>query len=384
MTVELHDRLQRLETWESPEIPVISLYLNLRPAFEERKTVAPRLRNLLEPISEQAKNLDHDGREALRQSVARVLAREPEIAANTGHCVALFVGGRPELDEFVTLPRKAWDTAVALPRPYLRPYLATLDQFHLIAAVVVDPRLSSVTLSYMGEVLDHTEIESPPIRKSDFAGWQGLDEHRVRHHADEVHRRQYRQVAEHLQRLGQEHEIDVIFVGGREEAVAAFLHQLPAALGSQVAATFTIDLHTATPAQIAKITAELEARFEEQEEQNLVTSVLEASRAGGLGVVGLEDTLQAANLGAVDLLLIGGTEMVPGYTCGNCGWLDLKGPVCPSCGETSTASPDIVESLAVKVRRASARAEHVLTPSDLNGIGVGARLRFPLPSGFGA
>ncbi len=382
MTVQLQDRLQHLETWESPDLPLISLYLNLGPGVEERKTVGARLRNLLEPIGEKAKALDHDGRENLRQAIGRLLAREHEIAANTGHCVALFVGGRPDLDELLTLPRKAWDTAVAMPRPYLRPYLATLDQFHRIATVVVDPRRSVITVTFMGEQLDHEEVESPPIRKNDYGGWKGLEEHRVRHHAEEVHRRHYRQVAEQLQRLTQAHGIDVVFVGGREEAVGGFLHQIPPALSELVADTFSIDLHTATPGQVTAITAQLEAGFEEREERRLVSSVLDAARAGGLGVIGVDQTLAAANLGAIDLLLVGGTEMVPGFDCGHCGWLATVGPVCPSCGQTSRPLADVLEPALAKVRHSGARTEHVMAPTDLDGERIGARLRFPLPPSF--
>ncbi|HUO45307.1 MAG TPA: hypothetical protein VM470_00575 [Acidimicrobiia bacterium] len=380
MTAELKDRLQQLEKWESPEIPILSLYLNLGPSIDERKSVGARLRNLLEPISGLDSDLEREARMALRKSVDRLLGLEHEIAANTGHCVAVFVGGKPELNEFLALPRKAWDRAMAGPRPYLRPYLAALDQFHRIATVVVDPRAASITTTYMREVIDRTTVESPPIRKSDYAGWHGLDEHRVRQHAEEVHRRHYRQVAEQLQTLQLAEELDVIFVGGRDEAVAAFLQQLPGQLTSLVAETFTVDVHTLTPGQLTKIVAELEERYEKSLEERLVTEVIEAARGGGLGLVGVEPALHAANLGAIDLLLIAGTETLPGYVCDHCGWMSLQGPDCRSCGEKARAVPDIIESLVLRVRRDGANAEHVLPPSQLNGDDVAARLRFQLPS----
>jgi hypothetical protein len=380
MTVELNDRLRRLESWESPQIPIISLYLNLRPEVEERKTISARLRNLLDPISHLEEGLDHEGRMALRAGIGRLLALEPDIAANTGRCVALFVGGRPPLDEFVTLPRKAWDIAFAGPRPYLRPYLATLDKFHRIATVVVDPRHSLISVSHMGKLLDRAEVESDPIRKADYAGWHGYDEHRVRQHAEEVHRRHYRELGEALQRLQQNGGFDAAFVGGRDEAVTAFLHQLPPQLSGLVAETFSIDTHSATPGQVARITSELEERYEARAERDLIEAVLEAARSGGPGTIGIEPSLNAANLGAVDLLLIAGTAMVPGFDCSNCGWLSMDGPHCPSCGQTSSAVPDIFETLAIRVRRAGAVVEHVTSPSELDGTRIAARLRFPVPA----
>jgi peptide subunit release factor 1 (eRF1) len=377
---ELHHALQRLEQLSSTSAPVVSLYLNLRPAIEERRTVGARLRNLLEPLQELETKLDHDGRMALRRSTQSVLAMEGEIAKNTGHGVAVFVGGSEEIHEFLTLPRKTWDVAVAAPRPYLRPLAATLDQFHQVATLVMDPRRSLIRVTHMGQCLDQTEIESEPIRKSDYGGWKGLDEHRVRQHAEEVHRRHYREVAEHLRKMKETFELDVVFVGGREETVAAFLHELPNGLKSLVAQTFIVDVNTETAGRIAKITAELEEAFEAHHELELVKQVIEAGREGGLVTVGVDDTIRAANFDAIELLLAAGSTMIPGWACESCGWLALSGPVCSACESEAIAVDDIIDSLLIKVRRTGGRTEHVATASELDQHLLAARTRFQVPA----
>ena len=373
---ELHQALQRLDQIESPSGPIVSLYLNLQPAVEERRTVGARLRNLLDPLQDLEAKLDHDGRMTLRRATHSVLEMETEIAKNTGHCVAVFVGGSPEIHEFLTLPRKAWDVAVAATRPYLRPIAATLDQFHHVATLIIDPRRSVLRVSHMGQTLDQSEVESEPIRKADYGGWKGLDEHRVRQHAEEVHRRHNREVAERLQHLKDEHGVEVVFVGGREEAVSAFLHGLSNGLRSLVADTFIVDVNTETEGRIAKVTAELEEAYEVKQELELVMKVMEVAKEGGLATIGVEDTLQAANFDAIELLVVAGTEMIPGWACGSCGWLALTGPVCPACQSEATSVDDFIDSLLYKVRRAGGEIEHVATASELDQHHLAARTRF--------
>jgi len=377
---ELHHALQRLEQQSSTSALIVSLYLNLQPAIEERRTVGARLRNLLDPFQDLETNLDHDGRMALRRATQQVLDMEAEIAMNTGHGVALFVGGSSEMHEFLTLPRKAWDVAVAAARPYLRPLAATLDQFHQVATLIIDPRRSLIRVTHMGHCLDQSEIESEPIRKSDYGGWKGLDEHRVRQHAEEVYRRHYREVAERLRRLRETFELDVVFVGGREETVAAFLHELPNGLKSLVAETFIVDVNTETTARIAKITAELEEAFEARQELELVKQVIETGQEGGLVTVGVDDTIRAANFDAIELLLVAGTSMIPGWACGSCGWLALSGPDCSACESEAIAVDDIVDGLIIKVRRTGGRTEHVAIASKLDQHQLAARIRFRIPA----
>jgi peptide subunit release factor 1 (eRF1) len=377
---ELHQALQRLEQLSNTSAPIVSLYLNLQPAIEERRTVGARLRNLLDPFQDLETELDHDGRMALRRATQIVLNMEAEIAMNTGHGVAVFVGGSSEIHEFLTLPRKAWDVAVAAPRPYLRPLAATLDQFHQVATLIIDPRRSLIRVTHMGRCLHESEIESEPIRKSDYGGWKGLDEHRVRQHAEEVHRRHYREVAERLRKLKETFELDVVFVGGRDETVAAFLHEVPNGLRSLVAETFIVDVNTETAARIAKVTAELEEAFEARHELELVKQIIETGREGGLVTVGVDDTIRAANFDAIELLLVAGTSMIPGWACGSCGWLALSGPVCSACESEAIAVDDIVDSLLGKVRRTGGRTEHVAIASELDQHQLAARIRFRIPA----
>jgi peptide subunit release factor 1 (eRF1) len=96
--------------------------------------------------------------------------------------------------------------------------------------------------------------------------------------------------------------------------------------------------------------------------------------------VGVDDTIRAANFDAIDLLLVAGSSMIPGWACRNCGWLALSGPDCSTCGSEAIAVDDIVDNLLIKVRRAGGRTEHIASTSDLDQYLLAARIRFPVPA----
>jgi hypothetical protein len=170
--------------------------------------------------------------------------------------------------------------------------------------------------------------------------------------------------------------VEAIFAGGREEAVSEFLSQIGEPLTKLIAGTFTADLHTITPAAVLQITAELEEGNEQRLADTLITATLELARAGGLATAGLTDTLAAANLGAIDRLLVSGTTMEPGWVCPACEWLSLTGPLCTGCGQQTERIPDLIDALIMKAQSQRTEVKHVRFPSKLDEDKVAARLRF--------
>jgi peptide subunit release factor 1 (eRF1) len=376
---DLNDQLGMLEKLESPTVPLLSVYLNMGIAFDERRTVGARLRNLLDPIVSVSGDLPRGARLSVRRSASRVLDMEHRVATSLGHGVAIFVGGEPDTEIFLKLPRRVWDTAWAGSRPYLRPLRAALDEFHRAATVVVEPRRSEVTVTYMGEVVDQAIIENDPIRKANYAGWAGLDEQRNRARADEQIQHTWREVGEQLFRFHQQYQLAVVFVGGREDAVAAFLHHLHPSLKPLVAETFTVDTHTLTPEILTQLTAEMEERFERRVEHELVEQVIAEAQAGGLAALGLEEVLNAASQAAIDLLLVDGDKRQPGWRCPYCGGFDLEGPQCSRCWKETESWDDIVEALSAAVVAQGGRVEHVMADHGIAGDTVAALLRFRPP-----
>lgn len=377
MTGRLEQELNRLMRIESPSLPVLSVYLNLSPERIERRTVNPRLRDLLLPIKKLAASgeLDHDSSMSLRDGVNRVFEMAPRFEVLLGSSVAVFLCDGLKLEEQLTMPRGVWDCAMVGPTPYLRPMRALLDEYRTVVSVVLDARTADISVSFMDEALHHEVIEVEELRKSNLAGWYALDEYRHRSHAEEVRHRLFRGVAERLNRLRRDLHIELVFVGGQTEVTAALLPFLDPKIRAMTE-TFVIDLHTLTPAVLATRLRELEGEFELREELRTVDDVYALSDAGDMGAIGVDRVLQAANRHAIAHLWIHNGAVMEGSLCPHCAGLSPRVEECPECGEQTEDIPDLFEVTTRAVVDAGGTVEHVMAPTRLSEDLVAASLRF--------
>jgi len=377
MAGHLEEELNRLTGLESSSLLILSVYLDLSAERIERRSISPRLRELLSPIKRLAASgeLDHDSSMSLRADAERVLETVPKFETLLGSSVAVFLCDGLGLEEQLTMPRGVWDCAMVGQMPYLRPARALLEQYRKVASVVLDARSAEIVVYYMGEALHREVIEVEELRKSNLAGWYALEEHRHRLHAEEVRHQLFREVAERLNRLRRELNIELVFVGGQTEVTAALLPFLDPKLRA-ITETFVIDLHTLTPAILAARIAELEETFELREESVLVDEVYAGFDAGGLAAVGVERVLRAANRHAVAHLLVHDGAVMEGSLCSRCGGLSPRVEVCPECGAQTEDIPELFEALTRVVVEAGGAVEHVMTRTRLSEDLVAARLRY--------
>ncbi|HEY4606539.1 MAG TPA: hypothetical protein VIH55_02735, partial [Acidimicrobiia bacterium] len=281
MGEQLLEAMGRLRLIESTSIPILSVYLDLAPERVERRSIGARLRDLLAPLEQLASSgdLDHDSSMSLRAGVDRVLDMEPIFATELGSGTAVFVCDRLDLTEHLTMPRRIWDCAVAGPHPYLRPLQAVLDEFRRVVAVVLDARGAEIVMYHMGDTLERHVIEAEELRKSDLAGWHGLEERRHRNHAEEARNRLFREIAERLDRLRRDAGVELVLVGGQEEVTKALLPFLDDRVAA-ITQEFVIDLHTLTPSILASEVARLEEEFERREEAREVEETYAAAAEG--------------------------------------------------------------------------------------------------------
>ncbi|HSO50089.1 MAG TPA: hypothetical protein VLS86_06045, partial [Acidimicrobiia bacterium] len=319
MADQLQEAMDSLRLIESPSLPILSVYLDLAPERIERRSIGARLRDLLDPIEKVAASgdLDHESSMSLRAGVEHILAMTPVLVTELGSGVAMFVCDGLDLDRHLTMPRGVWDSAVAGPRPYLRPIQAVVDQYRKIATVVLDVRSAEMTVSRMGEVLDREVIEAEELRKSNLAGWHGLEERRHRQHAEEARNHMFREIAERLSRLRRDSGVDLVLVGGQTETTSALIPFLEPRL-QEITQTFVIDLNTLTPSLLATRVSEIEETFEREEEARQVEETYAAAAAGDLAFVGVERVLRAVNRHAVARLLLHDSQSIPGSMCRDC------------------------------------------------------------------
>jgi hypothetical protein len=377
VTSVLEETLDRLSRIEGPSASILSVYLALHPEHTEWASIQPRLRNLMDPVERLAASgdLDHDSSMALRAATEQVLAMAGALERLPSKGVAVFICDELGLRERLSLPRRVWDCAVVGPAPYLRPLQAVLDEFRRIAVVVLDSRRAQIFSYQMGEVLDQQIIEAEELRKTNLAGWYGLEEFRHRQHGEEVRNHLFREVAGRVGRMRREGDIDLVLVGGQHDATRALLPYLEPNV-QEITETFVTDLHTLTPAVLTKRVAELEESYERREEAREVDEVYSLAGDGDLGVIGVDRVLDAASHHAISRLFVHGGVIMEGSVCTSCGALSRPTGTCLRCGAETRPLPDAFEALSRAVIEAGGSVEHVMTETPLAKDLVAARLRF--------
>ena len=369
------DRLRTLETRGSP---VVSVYLGLDPNPDQLRSIATRVKALVNPLRDAIAADDPAGR-ALREDLDAVVELAGRASADLGRGAALFVGGRAGLKEYVGLPAPVRDRAVVDSVPYLGPMEAMLAQFRRFCAVVVDRRNAWIYRFYMGELEAWEQIGEEEVRKDNYGGFAGYEEQRVRAHAEVVARRLFRSAAARVADLFRGGDFEFLLVGGQQGSVGAFLGELAPDLERALAGTFSVDPRTASPADVRLRCREVVAAHERALDEETVAGLFDAAGAGGRAVLGLERALDAANQRAVDRLLVETDALTPGVRCPDCAWVGTKADTCPVCGSAARVVPDVVDAVAEVVRADGGSVRYITAHTPLEEHAVGAILRFPAP-----
>jgi len=382
VTVLERETIDRLRELDGDGRPVLSVYLGLRPEMDTLKAIPARLKELLDPVLARTDAMVREDRMSLRTDVEAVLDMTARIGEDLGHGVAIFRCAAAGIDEYVSLPASVRDRAVVDTVAYVRPLDAMLEHFKRYAVAVVDRRRADIFRFYQGELQTWEEMAEEEIRKANFAGWYGLEEHRVRNHADEVLQRHYRGIAARLYQLWRdEHGYDLLIVGGHRDHADGLVEELHPDVAKLLAGTFTIDPRTMTPAIVLDAAAAVAEAWERRVQTEEVNRLFDTANAGGNAVVGIEELIPRVNEKAVDVLLVQGQTSQGGRRCPQCGYLTIEdGTTCPVCGAALEEVPDILDAIAEAVRAAGGDVHHVTTETQLAAHEVGAFLRFNIPS----
>jgi peptide subunit release factor 1 (eRF1) len=376
------DVLERLRAVENGQHPVLSLYLGLRPEIGELRSLPARLKELLAPMRATLDGLPRPQAMSLRADIDSILAMTDRIGSDLGRGVAIFRSSGDGLDEYVSLPVSMRDRALVGVRPYLQPVDALLERLRPYAIVVVERGQSTFFRTQLGKVAPWGVIEDEALRKANYGGFAGYDERRTRAHADTLAQRHYRETAERLRTHLDAGRFELLAIGGSAEHIDGLVAELAPPVVERLVGTFTIDPHTMTSATVAPHYERLAAEHEQTHETEIVIDLMERHGNGRPAALGLAAVLEAVNQRAVDSLVLRGGPTLGGGRCTECGWLtEDDGGSCAVCGHAVVAVADLLDEMAVAVRAASGRVEHILGDAPMGEHRIGARLRFAVSSG---
>lgn len=383
--MSLTDQLARLAAFGPAPYPVVSLYLNAQPGptgrdqFHTfvRKEFSARSRTY-PANSPERESLDRD-----LEKIGKYLDSDIDPSANG---VAIFACAAGELFEAVqfTAPIDQHSLYIG-DQPHLYPLARIESQFPRYAAVLADTNTARIFVCATGELISEQEVKGTKTRRTSQGGWSQA---RYQRHIENFHLHHAKEVVEALERVVQQEAIDTILIAGDEVILPLLREQMPKHLSEKIVDNVKID--TYAPAdEVLKTSLAAMKRVREQSEREKVEAAIGSYRAGGLGVVGPEDTLDALINGQVDELLIAstvrelqgvaeGSAVQAVAAIGGSGDEPLVETV--AAGEAAEAAPDTVrfaDELITKATQTSSRITFVEDSSLLADYGgVAALLRF--------
>jgi peptide chain release factor subunit 1 len=384
-TDSLTAQLGRLAAFEPVPFPVISLYLNTQSgqhgrdqhqAFIRKEFKARSRTYAAHPSERESLELDLD-------RISRYLELELQPSSNS---VAIFACSAGDLFETVQMAAPIERHWLHIgDRPHLYPLARLESQYPRYAAVVADTNSARILVFAAGAVVEEHEINNVKTRWTSQGGWSQA---RYQRHIENFHQQHAKEVVEALDRIVRAENIDHIVMSCDEVSLQLLRDQMPKHLADRIIDNVRLEAHASADA-IVRRTQDAMRRLNERTDREKVEAAIGAYRAGGLGVVGPEDTLAALLKGQVDELLITASiqqmKRVPvGQTIGSGNDAVLEEPAVRtvSSGEAADSSPEVVrlaDQLIAKAKQTAARITFVEDPELLKDYGgVAALLRFTI------
>jgi peptide chain release factor subunit 1 len=383
--MNLTEQLERLAAFEPAPYPVVSLYLNTQAGQHGRDQHQAFIRKELKARgrtypanSPERESLDRD-----LERIARYLETELQPASNS---VAVFACSAGELFEAIQSAAPIEQHWLHIgDQPHLYPLARLESRYPRYAAVITDSNSARIMVFALGELVTEREVKNVKTRDTSQGGWSQA---RYQRHIANFHMQHIKEVVEALDRIVRDEGITEILLSSDDSTLPLLRDQLPKHLAEKVVDHLRLEAH-ASAADVLKSSAEAMDRLNSRTDREKVEAAIGAYRAGGLGVVGPEDTLAALVKGQVDELLISATMqrmqgMPVGVAAGSANEAILSEPaVAPvSGGEAADAAPEVVrlaDELITKAKQTSARITFIEDTELLADYGgVAALLRFTI------
>jgi peptide subunit release factor 1 (eRF1) len=297
--MDLEALLDRLAAVERTEQPCLSLYVDARPDNTGRPHWGPVVRK---ELSERARAFGE--RTAARaaydadaERILRWLDAEPRASA---HGLAVFACEAAGLFEGVELNAPV-DTELVVGRvPHLYPLARVLDQWRRYAVVVTDTHQAHIFVVALGAIRERARVEHTKTSRSGVGGWSQA---RFQRHVEKFHREHVKELVDTLEGIVRDEGIDRVLLAGDEVVMPLVREALPKMLAERVAEIGNLDL-VSSEAEILTESLDVARREDARDDAERVARMLDAYRAGGLGMIGVPGVTAALDNGQVHELLI--------------------------------------------------------------------------------
>jgi peptide chain release factor subunit 1 len=302
---QLRALMRRLAEVTSTEAPVLSVYVDVRPdAHGGRPAERPELSDVLHRLRKIQATLDAHtpARESFDADKARIeRAFEAEDLAGADG-LAIFACSGIGLWEEVR-SREPFTTRVATGETADLFQLARLFDDSVSGVVaIVDTNTCRLFVTCRGTLVERSGPDEPPDehRRHAEGGWSQA---RYQRHVDMQDRRFAKEAAAAIGRLVDDERARHVILAGDERAIPNLEAELPDRVRSLVEHVIHLPMRASTDEVRADVLPLL-AAIEEAEARDLADRAIAEWLADDLGVVGLDSTRAALEMGQVDQLVI--------------------------------------------------------------------------------
>jgi peptide subunit release factor 1 (eRF1) len=284
---------------------VLSVYLPIEPGRGITHGHAPRLMDLLKPVSDSAHG---DAKHRVEEEAQRVLAYVRDEYTPHGATLAVFSSTPAGVWAAIELELEVPGLARFGPQPYLAPIDALLEDYPTAIAVVADHNEARIITIKLGEFAGSSRLTGDAPGRQRQGGWSAFryERDRVRH--IETFNKQIVDTLAHLERRA---PFQYLVLGGTDETTHALASALTPELHPRLAGTFRVEMF-ATDAEVVDKTKPLIDAAERAQERDLVQSLIDTALAGGQAALGVDETLQTLREGrAHQLVVAAGTYNSP-------------------------------------------------------------------------
>ncbi len=377
----LDELLERLAAFEPTGLPFISLYLNAqanengRADFDRfiRKEFSQRARTYA-ANSPERESFDRDV-----EKINEYLASELRPESNG---VAVFAcAGAGDFFEAAQFEAPIEHHRLYIyNQPHLYPLARLAGQFPRYAVLVADTNRARLFVFGRGKTLKTEDVQNVKTRRSQVGGWSQM---RYQRHLENYHLQHAKEVAEALERTLREDNIEHVILAGDEVIIPLLKEQFPKAVAEKVVDALSLAID-APEHEILEASAEAMREHDAETDAEKVEQLLNDYRAGGLAVVGSQDTLEALSMGQVEELIITARQQHVEGDREDVAILSdsevVEPVVAGADGAVANIDADsliVADDLVTRAQQTSARITFVEDPALLAEVGgVGAILRY--------
>ncbi|HEV3469888.1 MAG TPA: Vms1/Ankzf1 family peptidyl-tRNA hydrolase [Pyrinomonadaceae bacterium] len=381
----LEQILATLAEFEPVELPFISLYLNAqanehgRKDFDRflRKEFGERVKTF--PASSPARQSFERDAERIREYLDKELRPETQ-------GVAVFAcAGAEDFFQAVQLEAPIEHHRLYIyNQPHLYPLARLLDQYPRYAVLVADTNRARLFVFARGKAVDRDEVVGVKTRRSQAGGWA---QSRYQRHIDNYREQHAKELSEVLERIVREDNIEHIILAGDEQIIPLLKAEFPKAVEEKIVDVLSLDIN-APEHEILNESLEVMREHDAQTDAEKVERLLDEWRAGGLAVVGSQDTLEALAMGQVEELVVAARQQHIEGDAEDVAILsdtleEVPEPVVAgldgAVAELEADSVVVADDLVTRAQQTGARVTFVEDPTLLAEVGgVGAFLRYRL------